>query len=160
MAKIQIIIDDEESLKAYTCTGVELEQPTMDYELSYLYEFRYFPHKLNFTAEGILIDDSPTLVSLPDELLLRIRDYNIDAEHQHTVKMTRKLKKKNDGLQWLIESHTKELEGLKDEVKLYNEVLEEIVDKYPKVAAAVALKLGNLDAACYFSAKENQEEDD
>lgn len=154
MTKIQIIIDDEKSLKALTCTGVQITSPTLS--ISDMYS--YGGDCIHLDCTGIIYDESPQLASLPDELLLRIRDYNIDVEHQQAIKTTRKLKKKHRGLKWLIECDKKELKVLQKKVELYNKVLEEIIDKYPKVAAAVALKLGQLDAACYFSAKANEEE--
>ena len=95
MVKIQFIIDDEKSLKAYTCTDVDIEMPTLSYFETMLdYKVETIPQYFRFTARNIITDDSPALISLPDELLLRIRDYNIDTERQHAIEQTFKLKDK------------------------------------------------------------------
>ena len=157
MTKIQIIIDDEQSLKAFTCIDLQvLSMPAYE-GTRYLHSN---PTYYQFIANNIVVDDSPNLISIPDELLLRIRDYNIDAEHEYTMEQTRKLKQKNDALQQSIGHHLVELNALEKEVKRYHEVLSGMIDRYPMAAAELCLQDGNLDTACYFAKKANEEEED
>lgn len=153
MTKIQIIIDDGESLKGITCNNIiaELIEPENPWE-----QPRFGSYQ--FVARDIVFDESPSLVSIPDELLLRIRDYNIDVEHEHALEQTRKLKQKNDDLQKSIGHHLVELNALEKEVERFHEVLEGMIDRYPMAAAELCLQDGDLDAACYFAKKANEEE--
>ena len=110
-----------------------------------------------FAASNVIFDESPQLISIPDELLLRIRDYNIDAEHEYILEQTRKLKQKNDDLQQSIGHHLIELNALEKEVKRYQEVLLGRIDRYPMAAAEICLQDGNLDAVSYFVNKAKEE---
>ena len=157
MTKIQIIIDDEKSLKAFTCTNLEMFSMPAYEGTRYLHSN---PTHYTFTANNIVLDESPTLISLPDELLIRIRDYNIDVEHEYTLEQTRKLKQKNDDLQQSIGHNLVELNALKKEVERYQEVLLGMIDKYPMAAAEICLQDGDLNAACYFAQKANEEEEE
>ena len=159
MTKIQIIIDDEKSLKALTCTGVTAETLTPDPKEMYIYGYERIPKSFHFDCANIISDDSPNLISLPDELLIRIRDHNIDVEHEYTLEQTRKLKQKNDDLQQSIGHHLIELNALEKEVECFHEVLSGMIDRYPMAAAELCLQDGNLDAACYFAKKANEEEE-
>ena len=157
MTKIQIIIDDGQSLKGFTCgnIGIQKLERGDDY---YICQDYSRTDTYMFTADHIIYDESPTLISLPDELLLRIRDYNIDAEHEYTLEQTRKLKQKNDDLQQSIGHNLIELNALEKEVERFHEVLSGMIDRYPMAAAELCLQDGNLDAACYFAKKANEEE--
>lgn len=158
MTKIQIIIDDGQSFQVLTCSGgLEIEQTQSEYDVYRGYH-RSDTAPFCFKTDIVVKDDSPNLISIPDELLLRIRDYNIGTEHLHTIKKTNKLKKKNKGLKWLIENHKRELSELEREVERFHEVLEGMIDRYPMAAAELCLQDGNLDAACYFAQKANEEE--
>lgn len=160
MTKIQIIIDDEKSLKGLTCTDIGMQELIADDEEWTLRGYRPRFGTYQFTANNVVMDESPNLISLPDEVLLRIRDYNIDAEHEYTIEQTRKLKQKNDGLQQSIGHHLVELNALEKEVDRYHEVLRGMIDRYPMAAAELCLQDGNLDAACYFAKKANEEDEE
>ena len=157
MTKIQIIIDDEKSFKGLTCTGIGMQELIADDEEWTLRGHRPRFGTYQFTANNVVIDDSPNLISIPDEVLLRIRDYNIDAEHEYIIEQTRKLKQKNDSLQQSIGHHLVELNALEKEMERYHEVLRGMIDRYPMAAAELCLQDGNLDAACYFAKKANEE---
>jgi hypothetical protein len=158
MAKIQIIIDDEKSLKAVTCVDVEMQRFELDYPAMYGYDFSKNIQKFNFTANNIIVDDSPTLISLPDELLLRIRDYNIDTEHQHAIKQTFELKEKIESLKDQVRGWELRRDLAMEDYERYHKEIIKIIDKYPRVAAEIALKDGNLECACHFAKKANEEE--
>ena len=51
-----------------------------------------------------------------------------------------------------------ELNALEKEVERFNDVLEGMIDRYPMAAAEICLQDGNLEAACYFAQKANEEE--
>ena len=154
MTKIQIIIDDGESLKGITCNNISVEsfEPENPWE-----QPRFGSYQ--FIARNIIFDESPNLISIPNEVLLRIRDHNIDAEHEYTMEQTRKLEQKNDSLQQSIGHHLIELNALEKEVERFHEVLEGMIDRYPMAAAELCLQDGDLDAACYFAKKANEEEE-
>ena len=158
MIKIQIIIDDGESLRGLTCNGIGREELIADDEEWTLRGYRPRFGTYQFTANKVVMDESPNLISIPNEVLLRIRDYNINVEHEHTMEQTRKLKQKNDDLQKSIGHHLVELNALEKEVERFHEVLEGMIDRYPMAAAELCLQDGNLDTACYFAKKANEEE--
>ena len=158
MAKIQIIIDDDKSLKGITCTGISAQELLSDDEEWSLFERPRRTGVYQFAASNVIFDESPQLISIPDELLLRIRDYNIDAEHEYVLEQTRKLKQKSDDLQQSIGHHLIELNALEKEVERYHEVLRGMIDRYPMAAAELCLQDGNLEAACYFANKANEKE--
>ena len=151
MIKIQFIIDDGQSLKAYRCDNVEINIPTSDYSFADRYKMEQAPKRFYFTANNVIGDDSPTLVSIPDELLLRIRDYNIDTEHQNTVKQTFELKKKIEWLEEYVGRLEKGRDSISEELERFEEKLDKMIDKHPEVAAKIALEDGDLDIACYFA---------
>ena len=153
MTKIQFIVDDGNSLKAYRCDEVEINMPTCDYFSMDRYTMEQAPRKFYFTAHNVIGDDSPTLVSIPDELLLRIRDYNIDTERQNAIKQTFELKKKIEWYEEYIGRLEKSRNSTLDELERFEEKLEKMIDKYPEVAAEIALEDGDLDVACYFAEK-------
>ena len=156
MTKIQIIIDDEKSLKAFTCTNLEMFSTPAYEGIRYLHSN---PTHYTFTANNIVLDESPNLISLPDELLLRIRDYNIDAEYQYEIETAQKLKQKNDSLQQSIGYHLEELNELKKEIERYHEVLRGMIDRYPMAAAEIALEDDDIPLAYYYAQKANEEEE-
>lgn len=152
MTKIQIIIDDEKSLKAFTCTDLQvLSMPT--------YEGARYCHSnptcYEFIANNIVVDDSPNLISIPDELILRIRDYNINTEHQHAIEQTFKLKEKIESLKDQVRGWELRRDLIAEEYEKYYKTIIKMIDKYPMAAAEIALQDGNLDVACYF-AKESK----
>lgn len=153
MTKIQIIVDDEKSLKAYTCTEVDMYTPTSDFAEAYNYRWECVPKMLHFTARGIYSDDSPTLISLPDELLLRIRDYNIDTEHQCAVKQTFELKEKIESLKDQVKSWELRRDLAVEDWEKYRKKIIKMIDEHPEVAAEIALEDGKLDVACHFTEK-------
>ena len=157
MTKIQIIIDDDKSLKAYTCDEVNMISP--EPELDEFYGIRLPPHmrKLRFEADTITIDETPALVSLPDELLLRIRDYNIDVAHLDALKETYKLKEKITFLKDQARGWELRRDLAMEEWKRWNEKILKAIDKYPGIAAELCLEDGNYDAAAYFASKENNQ---
>ena len=157
MTKIQIIIDDEKSLKGITCTGISTQEILSDDEEWSLFECTRSTGVYQFTASNVIFDESPQLISISDELLLRIRDYNIDAEHEYILEQTRKLKQKNDDLQQSIGHRLIELNTLEKEVKRYQDDLLGMIDRYPMAAAEICLQDGNLDAASYFVNKAQEE---
>lgn len=159
MTKIQIIIDDERSLQLLTCSGgLEIEYPELEYEEDQCH-YKPATAPFCFRANNITRDNSPNLISLPDEVLLRIRNYNIDAEYIYEIETTKKLKQKNDSLQQSIGHHLMELNALEKEVARYHDVLRGMIDRYPMAAAEIALEDGNLECACYFANKANEEEE-
>lgn len=157
MTKIQIIIDDEKSLKTFTCTNLEMFSMPAYEGTRWLHSN---PTHYTFTANNIVIDDSPTLISLPDELLLRIRDYNIDTEHQCAIKQTLELKDKIESLKAQTAGWELRRDLVIEEYEQYHKAILNMIDKYPMAAAEICLQDGNLDAACYFEQKANEEEED
>ena len=160
MTKIQIIIDDGQSLKAVTCTDIEMQRFEPDYPAMYGHGFSKNIQKFNFTANNIIVDDSPNLISLPNELLLRIRDYNIDAEHQHAIKQTFELKEKIESLKDQVRGWELRRDLAIEEHDRYHNKIMQIIDKYPRVAAEIALEDHNLECACYYAQKANEEEEE
>lgn len=158
MTKIQIIIDDETSLKGLICAGLEIQELIADEEEWTSRGCRPRFGTYQFTANNIVVDESPNLISLPDELLLRIRDYNIDTEHQNAINETCELTKKIIDLKAQVAGWELRRDLAIEEWERYNEKIDKIIDKYPRVAAEIALEDGNLDVACCFSEKANEEE--
>lgn len=154
MTKIQIIIDDGKSLQGLTCSGIEIYTPTPSYESTCIFERE---KELNFTTKGVIFDESPQLISIPDELLLRIRDYNIDTEHQNKITETNKLLEKIESLKNQVAGWELRRDLAIEEFNRYEKVIYETIDKYPKAAAEIALQDGKLDVACYFAKKSNEE---
>lgn len=151
MTKIQIIIDEDNSIKVINCSEVEIEHPSIVWSHDYDGTF-------SFTAQNVILDESPGLISLPDDLLVRLRDYNLDTKHQLTIEKILKLERKKDLLETNVAGLTEYRDGLLAEISLYSQALHEIIGEYPQVAAEVALKLGDLDAACYFAEKGKEKE--
>lgn len=160
MANIQIIVDEDNTLKAFTCTGISItEQPP---------EFNYFgarstPKTFNFNCNQVVFDETPRLVSLPDELLIRIRDYNIDTEHQNKIKETNDLKEKIESLKNQVAGWETRRNVIQEEVEVYEQILREIMDDHPALASEVAARLGLLDLSIYLAeqarGKEKKEND-
>lgn len=160
MTKIQIIIDDEKSLKAFTCTDVEVQRFEPDYPAMYGHGFSENIQKFNFTANNIIVDGSPNLISLPDELLLRIRDYNIDTEHKHAVEQTLELKEKIESLKDQVRGWELHRDLAMEHYEKYHKKIIKMIDKYPMAAAEIALEDHNLECACYYANKANEEEEE
>ena len=157
MTKIQIIIDDEKSLKGITCTGISTQEILSDDEEWSLFECTRSTGVYQFTASNVIFDESPQLISIPDELLLRIRDYNIDIEHKYAIKQTLELKDKIESLKdqvrgWELRRDT----AIEEYEKLHKTILNTI-DRYPMAAAEICLQDVNLDAASYFVNKAKEE---
>lgn len=155
MTKIQIIIDDGESLKGITCNNIstELIEPDNIWE-----QPRFDSYQ--FIARDIVFDESPNLISVPDELLLRIRDYNIDVAHLDALKETYELKEKIESLKDQVRGWELRRDLAMKNYEEYQKAIIKMIDKYPMAAAEIALKDGNLDAACYFAKKANEEEEE
>ena len=155
MTKIQIIIDDGESLKGIMCNNitVDLIEPENPWERP-----RFGPYQ--FIARDIVFDESANLISIPDELLLRIRNYNIDVAHLDALKETYELKEKIVSLKNQVRGWELRRDLAMEEYNIYHEKIMQIIDKYPRVAAEIALEDHNLESACYYAAKANEEEEE
>lgn len=155
MTKIQVIIDDEKSLKAFTCTDLQvLSMPAYE-GTRYLHSN---PTYYQFICEHIVVDDSPNLISLPDELLLRIRDYNIDAERKYAIEQTLKLKEEIESLKNQVRGWELRRDLTIEECQAYRKEINKMVDEYPEIVAEVLYRDGNTKAAEYFAQKANEEE--
>lgn len=155
MTKIQVIIDDEKSLKAFTCTDLQvLNMPAYE-GTRYLHSN---PTYYQFICEHIVVDDSPNLISLPDELLLRIRDYNIDAERKYAIEQTLKLKEEIESLKNQVRGWELRRDLTIEEYQAYRKEINKMVDEYPEIVAEVLYRDGNTKAAEYFAQKTNEEE--
>lgn len=157
MTKIQIIIDDERSLKALTCTGVTAKALIPDSEEICTYGHERFPRYFHFECTNVISDDSPNLISLSDELLLRIRDYNIDTEHKHAIEQTLELKEKIESLKDQVRGWELRRDLAVEDYERYHKKIIKMIDRYPMAAAEICLQDGDLDAACYFAKKANEE---
>ena len=153
MIKIQIIIDEDNSIKVIDCAGITIRHPSPNYSLGHNYTDDVF----EFEAKNAILDDSPNLISMPDALLLRLRDYNIDTEHQLAIKQTRELNKKIKSLKDQVRGWELRRDLAIEECEKYEDKIDKMIDKYPMVAAEIALEGGNLDAACYFAEKSKEE---
>ena len=155
MTKIQIIIDDGKSLKGIACNNIiaELIEPDNPWE-----QPRFGSYQ--FIARDIMFDESPNLISIPDELLERIRDHNIDAEHQNAVEQTFALKEKIESLKGELAGWELRCRLAEEEWGRYHKLICEAIDKHPKVAMDIALEDGDIQLACYFAQKANEEEEE
>ena len=79
MINIQMIVDEDNSIKVVNCSSVTIKHPSPNYSLGY----NCNPHDdvFEFEAKTAILDDSPNLISMPDALLLRLRDYKIGRAH-------------------------------------------------------------------------------
>ena len=152
MATIYMVIDKDGELTGLTCTELAMNQYVPDYYCG-LTPSPCF----HFTANNVVYDESQNLISLPDELLLRIRDHNIDAERKNAIKQTLGLKDKIESLKDQVRGWELRRDLIMEEWKRYEKKIDNIIDKYPRVAAEIALEDGDLDAACYFAAEANEE---
>ena len=157
MTKIQIIVDDGESLQGLTCNGIEIFTPAPSYATTCIFDYER-EKEFQFIAKDVVLDESPQLISLPDELLLRVRDYNIDIEHQNKLDETNKLSEKIESLKNQVAGWELRRDLAIEEFNRYEKVIYEMIDKYPKAAAEIALQDGKLDVVCYFLEKENEED--
>lgn len=157
MTKIQIIIDDGKSLQGLTCNRAEIITPTPSYEAISHFDFER-AKEFSFIANDVIFDESPQLISIPDELLLRIRDYNIDTEHQNKLDEVNELLKKIEHLKNQVAGWEVRRDLAIEAVNEYEQILDEFIDRYPAVSAEAALRDGELDVACYFAEKANEEE--
>lgn len=157
MINIQIIINEDNSIKVINCSGITIKHPSPNYALGY----NYNPSDdvFEFEAKNVILDDSPNLISMPDALLLRLRDYNIDTEHQLAIKQTRELNKKIEHLKDQVCGWELRRDLAIEECERYEDMIDKMIDKYPMAAAEIALQDGDLDMACYFAKKSNEESD-
>lgn len=153
MTKIQIIIDDEKSLKGITCTGIITQEILSDDEEFPLFEPYRRTGVYQFVASNVIFDESPQLTSIPDELLLRIRDYNIDIEHKYAIEQTLELKDKIESLKDQVRGWELRRDMAIEEYEKLHKTILNTIDRYPMAAAELCLQEGNLDAACYFENK-------
>lgn len=159
MTKIQIIIDDEKSLKGITCTGISTQEILSDDEEFPLFERSRRTGVYQFAASNVIFDESPQLISIPDELLLRIRDYNIDIEHKYAIEQTLELKDKIESLKDQVRGWELRRDMAIEEYEKFHKTILNMIDRYPMAAAELCLQDGNLDAACYFANKAKEEND-
>ena len=143
MTKIQIIIDYGESLRGLTCNGIEIFTPAPSYATTRDFGFER-EKEFNFIAKDVVLDETPQLISIPDELLIRIRDHNIDTEHQNTINETCELTKKIIDLKAQVAGWELRRDLAIEELERYEDKIDKIIDKYPRVAAEIALEDGNL----------------
>lgn len=153
MTKIQIIIDDGESLKGITCNNItaDLIEPENPWERPRFGSYQ-------FIARDIVFDESANLISIPDELLLRIRNYNIDVAHLDALKETYELKERIVSLKNQVRGWELRRDLAIEEHDRYHNKIMQIIDKYPRVAAEIALEDHNLECACYYANKANEKE--
>ena len=156
MTNIQMIVDEDNAIKVINCSGITIKHPSPNYRLGY----NYNPSDdvFEFEAKNAILDDSPNLISMPDEFLLRLRDYNIDTEHQLAIKQTRELNEKIESLKDQVRGWELRRDLAIEECERYEDMIDKMIDKYPMAAAEIALQDGDLDMACYFASKENEEE--
>ena len=154
MTKIQIIIDDGESLKGITCNNIiaELIAPENPWE-----RLRFGSYQ--FSAQDVVFDESPNLISIPDELLLRIRNHNIDAEHKYAIEQTFKLKDQIESLKDQVRGWELRRDLAMENYGAYQKAILKMIDRYPMAAAEIALENSNLECACYYAQKANEEEE-
>lgn len=152
MTNIQIIIDEDNSIRVINCSGV-IVTPPQNYSLVN----DPFDDTFKFEAKNAILDTSPNLISMPDALLLRLRDYNIDTEHQQAIEQTLELTEKIKSLKAQVRGWELRRDLAMEEWERYKDGINKIIDQYPRVAAEIALEDGNLDAACYFANKENEQ---
>jgi hypothetical protein len=156
VTKIQIIIDEDNSIKVIDCAGITIKHPNPNYSLGYNYDPS--DDVFEFEAKNAILDESPNLISMPDALLLRLRNYNIDVEHQRAIKETQELNEKIKSLKDQVYGWELRRDLAIEEWERYHEKIGKIIDRYPRVAAEIALEDGDLDAACYFAEKASEEE--
>ena len=153
MTKIQIIIDDGQSLKCIACNNITAEsiEPENPWERPRFGSYQ-------FIASDIIFDESPNLISIPDELLLRIRDYNIDVAHLDALKETYELKEKIESLKDQVRSWELRRDLAVEDYERYHNKILKMIDRYPMAAAEIAFEDHNLECACYYAKKANEEE--
>lgn len=152
MTKIQIIIDDGKSLKGITCNNIsaDLIEPENPWERPRFGSYQ-------FIARDIAFDESPNLISIPDELLLRIRDYNIDVAHLDALKETYELKEKIESLKDQVRGWELRRDVAMEDYERYHKKIIKMIDRYPRAAAEIALEDHHLECACYYANKANEE---
>ena len=157
MTKVYIIVDEAEKLKGFTCDNITMQRLECgdDY---YMYRDHSRSDTYLFKSKHITYDESPNLISIPDELLIRIRDYNLEVDHQRTLEQTKELKKQVESLKEQVYGWELRRSLVEEEWNRYNKLIDKAIDEHPEVAAEIALQDGNLEAACYFAAKANEEE--
>lgn len=155
MTKIQIIIDEDNSIKVINCSGITITHPKPNLSFGFYHDLH--DCAFEFEAKNALLDDSPNLISMPDSLLLRLRDYNIDTEHQLAIKEAQELNEKIASLKDQVRGWELRRDLVSEEYEKYHKVILGMIDKYPMAAAEIALQDGDLDAACYFATKANEE---
>ena len=99
-----------------------------------------------FAASNVIFDESPQLVSIPDELLLRIRDYNIDIEHKYAIEQTLELKEKIESLKEQVRGWELRSDMAIEEYEKFHKTILNMIDRYHMAAAELCLQDGNLDA--------------
>lgn len=151
MTNIQIIVDEDNALKAFTCTGIILSEPPIELDEDNCCGIGPTSKTFNFNCAGVVYDETPKLISLPDELLLRIRDYNIDTEHQNKIEETNRLKEQIESLEHQVAGWECRRNVIQEEVEVYEQVLLEIYDDHPGLASEVAARLGLLDLSIYLA---------
>lgn len=157
MTKIYIIVDEDEKLKGFTSDRIVIQKLERGDDYYMCQDYARSDTYL-FTTNHVTYDESPNLISIPDELLLRVRDHNIDIEHQHALEETQQLKEKIKSLKEQVYGWELRRSLVEEEWNRYNKLIDKAIDEHPEVAAEIALQDGNLEAACYFAAKANEEE--
>ena len=160
MTKIQIIIDDEKSLKGITCTGISTQEILSDDEEWSLFECPRRTGVYQFAANNVIFDESPQLISIPDELLLRILDYNIDIEYKYAIEQMLELKEKIESLKEQVRGWELRSDMAIEEYEKFHKTILNMIDRYPMAAAELCLQEDNLDAACYYENKAQEENGD
>lgn len=157
MTKVYIIVDEDKKLKGFTSDRIMIQKLERDDDYC-VFQDCVRSDTYQFTTNHITYDESPNLISIPDELLIRIRDYNLNVDHQRTLEHTKELKKQVESLKEQVYGWELRRSLVEEEWNRYNKLIDKAIDEHPEVAAEIALQDGNLEAACYFAAKANEEE--
>lgn len=147
MTKIQILVNEDNKFKLFTCENIHIQEP--EFSLS-------GENVFNFVCTNVTFDDTNALISLPDEALARIQEYNINTEYRHLSEENERLIFRKEDLERIIRNCREELEFLSEELELYHQTAEEIIDEYPELAAEVSLKQGELDQAIWYMEQANK----
>lgn len=150
MKPVQLIFDNDGHLELVTCREV------IAFESSESHNGKR--NSIVFTCNSILHDPTDGFISLPDEVIARFQEHNIDAEHKALIVKNKDLVDNNERLEYRIHNLRKEIEDLSEELALYERTVREIMDECPELMSRIALKRGDLDVALYWLKQKNIKE--
>lgn len=142
---VQVIFDNYGHTELITCMGATLHESDED-------------KGIIFTCNSILHDPTDGFISLPDEVIARFQEHNIDAKHKALLIKNKEIVDQNERLEYRIHNLRKEIEDLSEELALYERAVREIMDECPELMSRIALKRGDLDAALYWLKQKNIKE--